>query len=115
MLSKKALSLVEDSSHEICVSVITFWELAIKKSVGKIDLGSVRVEQMLGLAEQSNFIILELSPSLAATSYKLPWFVGHRDPFDRMLIWKALQKDFTIISKDASFHLYSDLGLKLIW
>ncbi len=107
--------MIEDASHEICVSVVTFWELAIKKSIGKIDLGKVQIEQMVELAQESRFAIIDLSPSMAASSYRLPWFGNHRDPFDRMLIWKALQQDFTIISKDSAFLLYSDLGLKLIW
>jgi PIN domain nuclease of toxin-antitoxin system len=39
----------------------------------------------------------------------------HKDPFDRMLIWQALQKDLALISDGEKTKLYEDEGLKVIW
>jgi PIN domain nuclease of toxin-antitoxin system len=42
-------------------------------------------------------------------------FFGHKDPFDRMIIWQAINNGLPLISKDSSLSLYSDYGLKIIW
>ena len=114
-LSKKVSMLIEDGDNEICVSVISLWEISIKYSVGKLNFDTIKPEILISMATHNKYSIIELAPQIAVTSYALPWKKQHKDPFDRMLIWKALQQNFTIISKDLSFHLYSDLGLKLIW
>src|SRR5258706_9773979 len=114
-LSEKALKVVQDSENEIFVSVITFWEMSIKKSIGKIDLGKAVVEDFIEHANRNQFTIASLSPLSAATNYQLPWRKSHRDQFDRLLVRKAIKNDFCLISKDSDFNLYSDLGLKLIW
>ena len=49
------------------------------------------------------------------TFHKLPLKDNHKDPFDRMLIWQAITKDMTIISKDKLFEQYKENGLKIIW
>jgi len=55
-----------------------------------------------------------LSASEAATFYKLPK-IGHKDPFDRLIIWQAIHNKMPLISKDKSFKDYKVSGLKLIW
>jgi PIN domain nuclease of toxin-antitoxin system len=37
------------------------------------------------------------------TNYKLP--IYHKDPFDRHLIWEAIQNDFILISVDENMEL----------
>jgi|GEM_PF-6299404 len=39
----------------------------------------------------------------------------HRDSFDRMLIWQAVQNEFRILSKDADVLKYASEGLKVVW
>lgn len=48
-----------------------------------------------------------------ATSYELP--IHHKDPFDRFLIWEAIQNDFVLISADKKMDLYIKEGLKVIY
>jgi len=114
-LSVKAKRIIEDTNNEVCISVVTFWEMSIKHSLGKMTFGDLVTEDFIELARESSFSIVELSAPLAATVYRLPWRKNHKDPFDRMLVWKAIQSEFHLISKDSDFHLYNDLGLKLIW
>ncbi|MBX2962055.1 MAG: type II toxin-antitoxin system VapC family toxin [Cyclobacteriaceae bacterium] len=114
-LSKNAQEVVSDMNNDVFVSIISFWEMSIKYSIGKIDLGVYSVENFLAVAIKSEFSILQLEPIDAATGYQLPWKESHKDPFDRMLIWKALRNNYCIVSRDANFKLYTDLGLKLIW
>jgi len=39
----------------------------------------------------------------------------HRDPFDRMLIWQCLQREWTLITRDRGLDEYRALGLKIAW
>jgi len=40
---------------------------------------------------------------------------AHKDPFDRMLIWQCLQRDWALLSRDRALDDYRALGLKTIW
>lgn len=41
--------------------------------------------------------------------------IAHRDPFDRMLAWQAIQRNLVLISKDAALPAYREAGLKTLW
>lgn len=115
LLPKKVVSILEDASTNVQVSVVSFWEIALKYSIGKLELHGVEPDSFPKLAEKIGFAILPVSAAEAASSYRLSWVKTHKDPFDRMLILQALKKDLTLISKDSSFSQYSSLGLKLFW
>lgn len=38
----------------------------------------------------------------------------HKDPFDRILIWKCINDNITLISQDKKFSQYKEYGLKFI-
>lgn len=113
-LSKKAEKIITDTENDIYVSTITFWEISLKYSLGKLDIKDIQPEQLLAVANKMGFILLELSPKEAASFYKLPKS-AHKDPFDRMLIWQAIQQEMVLISKDAGFKDYLEYGLQLVW
>ncbi len=114
-LSSKVIQIIEDTNNDVSVSIITFWEMSIKHSIGKLSLGKYEPQDFVSLATDSQFSIVGLSATLAASAHQLPWRLPHKDPFDRLLIWKAIKNDFQMISKDSDFHLYEDLGLQLVW
>jgi PIN domain nuclease of toxin-antitoxin system len=58
--------------------------------------------------------LIGLEPDVAASFYRLPRQL-HKDPFDRMIIWLAIQKRFIPISKDNQFDIYSKYGLQTVW
>lgn len=37
----------------------------------------------------------------------------HKDPFDRMLIWLAMQNDYTLVSADNHVKKYISEGLRI--
>jgi PIN domain nuclease of toxin-antitoxin system len=113
-LSKEARTLIKDPDNSIWISVVSFWEISLKHAVGKLDLVNVLPETFLDIADQMQFEILNLSPLAAATYYKLPE-LRHKDPFDRLIIWQAIQQKIPLISKDKQFKDYTELGLKVIW
>ena len=96
-LSSKVIAILEDTNHEIFVSAVTFWEISLKYSLGKLDLSNVLPEDLPKLSEEVRFSLLP------------------RDPFDRMLIWQAIKNNLTLLSKDKNVALYKSVGLKLVW
>lgn len=113
-LSKKAKKIILDTENDIYVSTVTFWEISLKYSLGKLDIKNIQPVQLLAVAEEMGFILLALSPKDAASSYKLQR-MAHKDPFDRMLIWQAIQQEMVLISKDTGFKDYLEYGLQLVW
>jgi PIN domain nuclease of toxin-antitoxin system len=113
-LSKSTIQTIISQENSIAVSVITFWEISLKYSIGKLDLSGVRPDELPGFAYKTGFEILQISSDTAASFYKLPK-LGHKDPFDRLLIWQAIQQKMTLISNDKSFAEYSEYGLHLQW
>lgn len=114
-LSRNVTQIIEDRRNDVSVSIITFWEISLKHSIGKLSLGKLNPQDFISLAGESDISIAGLSATLVATSHQLPWKGQHKDPFDRMLIWNAIKNDFHIISKDSDFSLYEDLGLQVVW
>jgi PIN domain nuclease of toxin-antitoxin system len=107
-LSTTARNLIEDEANSSYVSAASFWEMAIKLSLGKLTLqhpfGTFIPAQM----QQNGFITLDITISHTAHLTTLPFpLVDHRDPFDRLLIAQATVERMPIISRDAQFDAYT--------
>jgi PIN domain nuclease of toxin-antitoxin system len=113
-LGKKARAVLKDPNNSIWISVVSFWEISLKHAVGKLELVNVLPEAFPDIAKQMQFEIMTLSALDAATFYNLPK-MRHKDPFDRLIIWQAIQQKMPIISKDEKFKAYKDIGLKVVW
>ena len=113
-LGRKARAALSTPGNEIFVSAVTFWELSLKQSLGKLILEGISSEELPEAAEEAGFILLPLDPRHAAEYHRLPK-LGHKDPFDRMLVWQAIRTGATLLSKDPEIKAYSDHGLKLMW
>lgn len=113
-LSSKVITILEDANNEVFVSAVTFWEISLKYSLGKLDLNGVTPDDLPKHAEETGFSLLPLLPSESSGYHQLnaAW---HRDPFDRMLIWQAITNNLTLLSKDKNVAQYKSVGLKLIW
>lgn len=113
-ISKNASSVILNPGNTIYVSLITFWEIALKFNLGKLSLKNVIPEELPLYAEKSGFEILGLTPAEVSSFYKLP-IIRHKDPFDRLIIWQCIQNNFSIISKDIEMAEYKKYGLQIIW
>lgn len=113
-LGKKAHAALSTPVNEVFVSAVTFWELSLKHSLGKLILEGISPEELPGVAEEAGFSPLTLDPKHAAEYHRLPK-LGHKDPFDRMLVWQAIQSGSTLLSKDPDIKPYTKHGLKLLW
>jgi PIN domain nuclease of toxin-antitoxin system len=112
-LSKKAKEVITDPDNVITVSAVSFWEVSLKSSLGKLEITGFKPENLPDACWEMGFEILTLSPEDSSSYYKLK-SVYHKDPFDRMLIWQAIQHNYSLISIDSNVKKYISDGLK-IW
>lgn len=107
-LSKSARKIIT-LERELFVSVVSFWEIAIKQSIGKLAIESdiPRIEEIC--KERGIQVISILAEEIEGIK-KLPKF--HNDPFDRIIISQALQNDFCIITRDTIIPKYP---VKTLW
>lgn len=105
-LSKKAHLIISDRQHTLYISSVSFWELAIKNSLGKITIP----RNLIQLLTAEGFEFLPLYPSEALSIVDLPTI--HNDPFDRMLISQAKFHDLVFITRDKILADYPVISLK---
>jgi PIN domain nuclease of toxin-antitoxin system len=108
-LSKRHKELLEDTSNRIFASQISLMKLAIKKSLGKLPEFVPDIRMVANQLLNNGFDLLKLTDEHIFSYQHLPLFQEHRDPFDRFLIAIAKQENFTIITTDLKFQLYSSL------
>ena len=95
-----------DDTNQVLLSAVVLWEVAIKRSLGKLDAPDGLAATLLGAGAQP----LPVTIDHAAAVEKLPWH--HRDPFDRLLITQALTEDAAIVTRDEPF---SEYGVRTVW
>jgi len=109
-LSVTAQTLVQDASNEVLISPASYWEIAIKVSVGKWALNRPYEEFIdLGL-NRYGFQVLPIRPTHTARLIGLPFH--HKDPFDRLLVAQALVEQIPIVSIDVALDPY---GVTRLW
>jgi PIN domain nuclease of toxin-antitoxin system len=90
--------LIVDPTNDIEVSPATYWEIAIKISLGKYALPEpydIFIERKIAA---NDCRILPIEPKHTAVLTTLPFH--HRDPFDRLLIAQAMVEAIPILSID---------------
>ena len=109
-LSKSAKDHIEDQSHDLLLSIASLWEMAVKISLGKLDVHQPFAKFMQSHLAMSSIGLLEISPQHAFAVADLPFH--HRDPFDRLLAVQCLSEGLTLISSDGVFEEY---GVERVW
>lgn len=102
--------LIASTENEICLSIVTFWELAIKISLGKLKLNQ-ELPIVYNETLAYGFEVIPISPNSIFKLMTLP--MHHKDPFDRLLIATAMSQSLTIVSADQHFSQYE--SLERIW
>jgi len=104
-LSPRARGLIEDPEHEVWVSAVSLWEIAIKHALGRGDM-PVDAPTALALCEEAGYSMLSIEPSHAVELSGLP--VLHADPFDRMLIAQAFHEPMRLMTHDGQVAKYGN-------
>lgn len=89
---------------EVFVSVASFWELAIKNSIGTLKIDASDVLEAL---EPTGFELLSIDVEHAITVRTLPQI--HKDPFDRMLIAQAQHEGMVLFTHDEPLAAYGPI------
>jgi PIN domain nuclease of toxin-antitoxin system len=103
-LGRTAEAAIRDPNNRTFVSPASYWELAIKISVGKYTLGESFDEFIQHAIYDNGFPVLPIEPWHVSPLLALRYH--HRDPFDRMLIVQAMIEKMNIVSNDAVFDQY---------
>lgn len=101
--------ILEDKDNKCFVSLATFWEIAIKYSLERLDLNA-SLEKIFQIIEDTEFELLPVTIAHVLKNSKLEFH--HQDPFDRIIIAQAMIENLSVVSKDGQFKKY---GIPLIW
>lgn len=108
-LDQSAKRIIESLENRCYVSIVSFWEIAIKFSLHRLELKS-GLNSLFNIIEKSGFEVLPISIEHILKSAELEFH--HQDPFDRLLIAQALSEELAIVTRDRQF---TDYGIKSIW
>ena len=101
-------------ANEIHLSTISYREIALKFALASSPLTGCAPDDLVPVARRMGLAIAAPSAEEAAGFHRLPRS-AHKDPFDRMLIWQCLRRDWTLLTKDRGLDAYVALGLKTSW
>ncbi len=112
-LNDNLLGIIRNPSNRVLVSVASIWEIAIKKSLGKLKL-EFPFDEIFDLIRDSKFELIPIKPEHFKKLVLLDFH--HRDPFDRMLAAVAIAENCDLISIDDIFDLYFEKEtVKRVW
>lgn len=107
-LSAAARSAIGEGRNRI--SVVSYWEVVLKASRGKLDVGEPRLwwdEALRQLAA----VPLTLRPEHVGRLGELPGI--HNDPFDRILAAQAMEEGLVMVTADERLREYAEL--QVVW
>lgn len=103
-LSAAARDLIEDASNQPFPSAASLWEMAIKLSLGRLQLGLPFEELIPQQLKLNDIQLLSIEVEHITPVTTLPFH--HRDPFDRLLVAQAMVEHMPIVSADPTFEAY---------
>lgn len=108
-LPQKSIEIIRQIDLKCFVSIASIWEIAIKISLGKLELNGGFNE----ISEIMKKFEIELLPlAFEHISKLIDLEFHHRDPFDRIIIAQGLIEKMTVVTKDENFSKY---GIKVLW
>ncbi len=105
-LGEAARHHLTDDTNRVLLSAAVVWEIAMKRSLGRLEVPDEYLPLLLDAGVQALGVSLEH----AAAVEHLP--AHHRDPFDRMLVAQAAIEGAALVSRDDALRPYD---VTLIW
>jgi PIN domain nuclease of toxin-antitoxin system len=102
-LSSKAKNIIVSTDNQILISIASLWEMAIKMSIGKLNL-SQNLELIIQRLEEEYIEILPIEVEHILKIQTLEFH--HKDPFDRIIIAQSLIEGTTLVSIEDIFDNY---------
>jgi PIN domain nuclease of toxin-antitoxin system len=110
-LSSYARALIEDEGNARYLSVASLWEMAIKVSIGKLNVPLPFTRLVRQHVTGNNIDVLPIEPEHLDEQREMPPF-HHRDPFDRLIIAQAITEEMLVVGRDNAFEAYP---IRLMW
>ena len=95
----------------VYLSVISYWEVLLKSSKGKLDVGDPRAWWPDAL-DKLTATPLPLRPEHISEVYNLEPI--HQDPFDRVLIAQATVEDMALVTTDGEIPKYASARFRVL-
>lgn len=102
-------SIIIDTSNRCFLSIASLWEIAIKSSLGKLELKG-DFSQIADFLSDNDIELLSITFEHLQRLMQLPFH--HKDPFDRIIIAQALTEGLPLATKD---DVFPDYGVNIIW
>ena len=107
-LSKKAIDIIMSDSS-IYLSQASLWEIAIKKTINKLEIKDSTYE-LIKKCDESGIILSPIRNKYFDTIQRLPLI--HGDPFDRLIIATAVEEKLHVVTDDGQFKKYAGLEVE---
>jgi PIN domain nuclease of toxin-antitoxin system len=112
-ISASATSLLADPANDLCLSIASVWEIAIKVGLKKLSLSGTLAGFLATSVAGYGLTVLPITLDDCIAYQTLPFpLPRHRDPFDRMIIVQAMRSGIGIVSADQEFDAY---GATRLW
>jgi PIN domain nuclease of toxin-antitoxin system len=102
-LPKEFLKIIEEPANQLLVSVVSYWEIVIKKGLRKLDIADDWIDKM----DETGLTWLHLEPKHIQQLEKLPLL--HKDPFDRLLMSQAKSENIQFLTVDEKILMYQTI------
>lgn len=94
------------SAEAVFFSRASLWEMAIKQSLGRLDID---LEKFVATISAQGFSWLDIAHEHLLEVAKLPWLEDHRDPFDRLLVAQSRSEPLILLTHDKKLMHYGSM------
>ncbi len=102
-LTQETEKYIVSAENEIYISAVSTWEIAIKQSIGRLEVDLREFEEAIGKSGLTTLLIT-MPHTLAIAN--LP--MHHTDPFDRLLVAQSKVEPLRLLTHDKKLELYGD-------
>lgn len=95
--------IIKDIAQPCFISVASFWEIAIKKQIGKLTI-EISLDELYRFAERNQIEIIPVKEEHLITLLDLELL--HNDPFDRLILSQTLVEGLVLLSRDKAIKKY---------
>lgn len=103
-LNPDAKKTIMSENNNIFINIASLWEICIKYSLGKLELGLSLAELFNIIENEAGFEILPVNRDSILVLERLPFH--HRDPFDRQIYAQSVSEKMKFIYTDSIFDKY---------
>lgn len=104
-LSNEIANQIEENEN-VYLSIVSLWEIAIKKTIKKLDIPET-VKELEKKCDEKDITILPVKTDYLERIQTLPMI--HNDPFDRLIMATAVEENLALLTGDRNIKKYSEV------